>query len=329
MGSVKQAWIREFGEEEGLRKWNEHKKKFGRSKQQLIDEHGIDYYNDLITKKSTYSLTACIKKYGEVDGPIKWEEIKSKKIKTQKENHEKGLHNFGYGRTLEGMQEKYGIEQGYNKWCTRNKKQSYMTSKQRYIDEFGEELGSKMCYDIKNNSTLDKFISRYGDELGKIRYEANCRNCAISLDKMIEKYGEDLGTEKYNNWYQKITQSIMNQSTASKSSQKLFWDVYNNLPVEYQKKCKFHELNEEQKYFFWENEKCKCYKVDFKCGKYILEFNGIYWHEIRNDQSIYDTERKTRLESLGYHVDIVRDVDFFKNESEILKNIIKTIYETA
>lgn len=329
MGSVKQAWIQKYGEEDGLYRWNEHKKKFSRTKQQLIDEHGIDYYNELREKKITYSLEACIKKYGEIEGPIKWEERKAKKLKKQKENCINGLCNFGHGRTLDGMQEKYGIDIGYEKWIRRNKRQSYMTSKQRYIDEFGEELGTKICYDIKNNSTLDKFISRYGEDIGNEKYKENCRNCSITLPKMIEKYGYDLGIKKYNDWYLKVTTAILNQSAASKSSQKLFWDIYNTLSDDYQKKCKFHELNEEQKYFFWTDKKCQCYKIDFKCGKYILEFNGVYWHEIRNNQSEYDLTRKNRLENLGYHVDVIRDLDYHKDPNNVLNKIIQTIYETA
>lgn len=334
MASVKQAWIKKYGEEEGLRKWADQKKKYGRTREQLIHRYGSDYYENLKNKKTTYGLDACIKKYGNDIGKIKWNEIKNKKLETQKQNYNKRLqenplYKNNNGNTLEYYQHRYGVEDGLKRFEKRQRKHSYMVSKQRYIDEFGKELGTEICYGIKNNSSIKKFIERYGTEEGKIKYEENCRKCGITLERMIAKYGSELGPIKYNKWYRGVIQSCLHRTTVSKISQELFWAIYNNLDEKYQRYCKFHELNEEEKFFFWLNKKSKCYKVDFKCGKYILEFNGVYWHEIRFNKSEYDLERKKNLESIGYYVDIVKDVNYIKNKNLILEQITKKIYETA
>jgi len=141
MASVKQSWIRKYGEEEGLRKFNEFKKQYGRPKEKFIEEHGIDAWNKYVLSKKTYSLEICVEKYGEIEGPKKWEERKNKKINSQKDNFKDKTWNNG--RTLDSYQNRYGIEKGYKLWKLRNERQSYRFSKQYYLDTFGEIEGSK------------------------------------------------------------------------------------------------------------------------------------------------------------------------------------------
>ena len=55
MASVKQAWTKKYGEVEGLRLWEERKKKSAITEQNLI------------------------KKYGEIEGKSRWESYKNKR----------------------------------------------------------------------------------------------------------------------------------------------------------------------------------------------------------------------------------------------------------
>jgi hypothetical protein len=142
MASVKQAWIKKYGEELGLEKWNNHKMKFGRTKEQLREQYGTEYVNELSKKKATFSKEYYIKKYGEELGLEKWNNVLEKKIKTQKDNFKN--KKWKNGRTLEEYQERYGVDDGYKKWTERNRVQSYKVSKQRYIDEFGND-GIEIC----------------------------------------------------------------------------------------------------------------------------------------------------------------------------------------
>lgn len=327
MASVKQAWIRKYGEEEGLRRWEKQKKKYGRTKEQLREKYGDDYVKELSRKKATYSLEACIKRYGKIDGPKKWQERLSKKIETQRKRKEAG-HRYKNGRTLEEYQEKYGIEEGFKRWDARNKRQSYMVSTQRYIDEYGEEKGREIIRDIKDNSSLKSFIERYGKELGTKRYHENCKKCAITEDKMIKKYGPELGKIKYKQWLFRITQSTgeLFARGYSKISQKLFNELYSELDEPYKDNAYYAELNQEYQFYVnhEQNYPKKIIRVDFKCGNAIIEFDGSYWH----DEEL-DNKRDSLLESKGYEVLRVSDKEYNDNPNLIINKCKQFIYENA
>lgn len=90
----------------------------------------------------------------------------------------------------------------------------------------------------------------------------------------------------------------------------------------------------------------KCYKVDILLNdkKYIIEFNGSYWHcDPRTYKEDYlnkkknktakeiwqeDKERYINLQNLGYKVNIIWELDYNKNKEEILKNILEDYEKT-
>jgi len=327
MASVKQAWIKKYGEEEGLRKWEEQKKKYGRTKEHLRDQYGDKYVDELSEKKASYSLESCIKRYGEINGPKKWQDRLNKKIETQRKRKESG-HVYKNGRTLIEYQERYGIEDGYKRWKKRNDRQSYMSSKQRYINEFGEELGSEICKSIKDASSLDYYIRKYGIQEGMSRYRERCKKCAITEENMISKYGEELGKSKYTEWLIKVTETknSLIKRGYSLISQKLFWEVYNNLSADLREQCYFAELNKEYQ-FFVNHENSYPKKIimpDFKCGKCIIEYDGEYWH----DEDL-DKHRDTLLESKGYVILRIRGKEYHQNEKECIIKCIKFINERS
>jgi len=322
MASVKAAWIKKFGEVEGLEMWNEHKKRFGRTNDQLKETHGEDYVKELNKKRATFSKSAYIKKHGLIYGTKKWELVLEKKLQTQKDNFKNKKWNNG--RTLDEYQKRYGVEKGYTKWSERNRVQSYSVSKQRYIDEFGETVGSEMCKRIKDNSSLDSFISRYGKEDGLKRYEANCKACAITLPKMIKLYGETDGVVRYKEWLYKCTDHTHLQLGYSKSSQKLFWNIYELLTLETQKKCNFAELNEESKFYEHISNTIKLHKVDFKINNKIIEFDCDYWHDVEKDNL-----RDTFLKSHNYQILRVNYKDWTSNPQKTINKCIKYINEST
>lgn len=322
MASVKHAWIRKYGEELGLKKWNDHKTKFGRTNEQLREQYGSEYVNALSKKKATFSKKHYIKKYGEELGLKKWNDVLHKKLKTQKDNFKNKL--WKNGRTLEEYQERYGVVIGYKKWTERNRVQSYKVSKQRYIDEYGEELGSEICKSVKDNSSLKSFVDRYGEELGKIRYEENCKRCAITLPKMIELYGETDGIVRYKEWLQKCTDHSHLEQGYSKSSQSLFWDIYEKLSDSDKDKCNFAELNEESKFYQHLSDTIKLHRVDFKIGNKIIEFDSEYWHDIEQDKL-----RDDFLKSHNYTVLRVWYKDWVKDKQQIIDKCLNFINETT
>jgi hypothetical protein len=327
MASVKKAWIEKYGEEKGLQMWEDQKKKYGRTNAQLQEKYGDDYVKELNKKKAGHSLESCIRRYGEIEGSKKWEERLNKKIETQRKRKESG-HVYKNGRTLLEYQEKYGIEDGYKRWKNRNDRQSYMISKQRYVDEFGYELGSEICTAIKDNSSLDYYISKYGNQEGLRRYKERCKKCAITEEKMISKYGVELGSEKYKEWLLKVTETKngLFKRGYSLISQELFWEVYNNLSSELQHKCYFAELNKEYQFFvnYENNYPKKIIMPDFKCRKCVIEYDGEYWH---NEE--LDAQRDTLLKSKGYNILRITDKEYQQNEKECITKCIEFINERS
>jgi hypothetical protein len=99
---------------------------------------------------------------------------------------------------------------------------------------------------------------------------------------------EKYGNEFYNNRPKAEETCLKNNDTPygfigsgksySKISQKLFWKIYNRLPLELQEKCYFAELNKE---FHMHNSTNNTnYFYDFVISniKLIIEFNGNAWH---------------------------------------------------
>jgi very-short-patch-repair endonuclease len=319
MASVKQAWINKYGEREGLRMWNDHKSKFGKTKDELRIKYGDDYVKNLSKKKSTFNLQYYIDKYGDIDGKLRWDAVVSKKLKTQKDNfRDKKWKN---GRTLEEYQERHGVDVGYTKWSERNRIQSYKVSRQRYIDEYGEIYGREICAKIKDNISLESFVNRYGADAGRIKYEENCKKYAITLDRMVSKYGEIDGTVKYTEWLSAITKPL-EFNGVSKSSQTLFWQIYNHLPDNMKSDVYFYELNEEYKFYEHTDNLIKLHRVDFKFKHKIIEFDCEYWHDTYRDM-----KRDLFLKSHNYDVLRVKYENYMKNKSVVIGQCIKFLYE--
>lgn len=323
MASVKQAWIKKYGEEEGLRRYSDLKKSYGRTKEQLIAQYGEDYVENLMRKKACHSLKYYVEKHGEELGKDLWEKKIKKKTETQSLRREGGKI-YKNGRTLSEYQERYGLEDGYNRWLARNKNQSYKVSRQRYVDDYGEE-GLSICKKIKDNTSLDAFVERYGEEEGSKRYREKCKKSAVTEEKMILRYGEEFGKEKYKKWLLAVTQTRAKLFSRgySKISQDIFWKIYNTLHADYQLKCYFAELNEE--YQFFVNKEGgypnKIIRVDFKCGNAIIEYDGTYWH---NKTIEIDMLRDALLQKKGYVIKRINEID-----NNIIEECKQFIYENA
>lgn len=317
MSSVKQAWIKKYGKEEGLRKWEKQKKKYGRTKEQYIKEHGDAAWEILREKKRSIGKDRMIKRYGEKEGLKRWNDYLRKwKIGINKKKKE-GWKN---GQTLCEYQERYGLDDGYKRWKKRYKHHSYMVSEQRYIDEYGKIIGEQICKKIKDNSSLTSFIERYGNKIGKIRYKENCKNCAITIDKMIEKYGKDEGEKRYKEWIFKICESNANNARYSQISQELFWNIYENLNDNYKDKCFFAELNKEC--LFYINNKDiypnKIISVDFKLNNKIIEYDCDYWHNKELDE-----KRDVLLIEKNYSILRINHNDYIINKNKILNQCLE------
>ena len=266
---------------------------------------------------------------GNAARPIKWEEQKNKKLITQKNNKSLGLHKTS-AITLETLTSKYGIDDGTNRYAKYLEKQKYAHSKQSFLDKYGDTIGEQKWEDYlrsKDNTSLKSFIKRHGEEDGRIRYAENCKKCSTTLDNMILKFGVEEGTKRYTAKRLKAIAALSNVNTVSKISQRIFWDIYNVLHDSFKEYCRFAELNDESRFYFHKPKKINCYKIDFKCGKVIIEYNGKYWH--RNTTE-YDNIRKQDLESIGYTVIFISEDDIKKEiYNNTINNLKKIIHDKA
>jgi len=72
-----------------------------------------------------------------------------------------------------------------------------------FIEKHGEELGkikyNERCKNMKSSKTKEYYIEKYGEE----KYNEIKKSRGITIEKYIEKYGEEDGIINFNNWYEK------------------------------------------------------------------------------------------------------------------------------
>jgi quinol monooxygenase YgiN len=296
MASVKQAWIRKYGEEEGLRRYEELNK----------DKGSLNWYID---------------KYGITDGPAKYYD-KNKKLSVSiaalringKTDDEiatiRNKHSNKSRQTLSNMIERYGEEEGrlrYEQYRHKNK----LTSNRRL------EYWIKRCngdveqakIKLKNWQTRDLqwFINKYGDIDGLQRYNNMNGKRGRLLENYIRKYGKDVGLEKYleacKNW---------------KEGQRGIFNSSGQLEVEDFLNTIFENVKgsrNETGIILTDAEKTKelqnntLYPDIIVNDKYIIQYNGDFWHANKtlfpDDSTVVGRVKKT--------AGLIREIDRQKN----------------
>lgn len=125
-----------------------------------------------------------IKKWGETEGLIRYNNWKSKTAST-----------------LENFIRRYGEIEGPIKYKERYEKNTkeYQVNKSSIEDWDSKQL-------LKGGS-LENFIKRHGIEEGTIRYKNYINKCKNPINKFIQKYGESQGVLKYKEWVNKTPRS--------------------------------------------------------------------------------------------------------------------------
>ncbi len=128
--------------------------------------------------KKSHTLEGYIKKYGEIDGRLRWSNMK---------NNKKRSH------TLEGYIEKYGEREGKNKWTSF--KDDKKITLDKYIYKYGDDIGRKKYneYIIKNKytNTVEYYVEKYGEIEGYHRWNTkNSKNSKSSSKIITSERGE-------------------------------------------------------------------------------------------------------------------------------------------
>jgi len=202
--------------------------------------------------------------------------------------------------------------------------------------------------------TLEKCISKYGEEIGKIKYQErqdkwqktlNENNDKDELDKKRglnkEQFIEKHGIEKYNKNIESIRYGNTKEALIEKFGETFYIDRINKIKtakrnsgfnkyskismelfIEIEKylieKC-YYGKNEKVVQFYDNDGKYFCFYVDFMCGDKIIEFYGNYYHgnpEFYNKDIIIGSKYK------HYTVE-----DIWKRDSERIKLIEEKGYQ--
>lgn len=244
-----------------------------------------------------------------------------------------------------------GTLEDYKLKCNNRK-----INKEKYILLYGEEEGVKKWTEKKNKSkiTLENMIRVHGEDEGVKKWKLYIENqkYSQSYEGLIKNHGIERGSDIYNfrkklnrlcidKFLETGSHRFLNRSF-SKSSQKLFWSIYNRLPIELKQKCYFKELNHEFVVVTNENNSKSCYLYDFVISNinFCIEFNGDFWHANPNiynsDDIIFDKtasqiwqkdQKKIRLLKDERNIDtvIVWESQWTDDKIDIVDKMIKKI----
>lgn len=241
---------------------------------------------------------------------------------------EKYIEMQAKSNTYEYKKDKYGwSEEDFLKY---NKSRSITLD--NMVDKYGEIVGKEKYENYVEKQrysgcSIEYFVEKYGEVQGVKKYYDLCKRKSLTITNFILKYGEILGRKKYRDYINRT------KNFYSKSSQELFWKIKTN-------KCYFAEYNKEfgliseTNYYFYDF-------VDIELKK-CIEYNGDYWHL---NPKFYSKTYKTHygytaeevwekdkkkidfIKSKGYDVMIVWESEYLNNPNCVIKKIEEFLYD--
>ena len=265
-----------------------------------------------LAKKTAITLDNLIKKYGDIDGVRRWESYKHKQAESNSLEYKKEKHgwtdnqfkeyNNSRSQTLEKMISRHGETEGISKWESYCSRQSYTNTKLYFINQYGEDAGTKRYIEINKKKSV-----------GNPKVLAEKLN--ISLSEAV-----DIIISRQKNFFRSNLEKEFIQLLEEKMG-----------PLEH--------TSFKNPFGKWSND-LKTYVVyDVKHKNRIIEFNGDYWHAnpkiyredamIRNKKAVDIWERdmlklKT-VEDLGFFTLVVWESDFNFNKVKKVEEVIEWI----
>ena len=333
--TIKEILSEFFNEKEVLRRLPNHLKLTGNGFTiakllKKFDKEGakLAYKTKIENDKRKGTLEGYIHRYGEMDGPIKYKEKNAKlsvsesalrlngktdaEIQDIKKNH--ANHS---AITEENLIQRYGEVKGrelYSNVQVRDlqffigagwsleeyedliERKTFGWSVEGYIEKYGKEDGlNRWLIDKKKGSDINWFISKYGEERGRIEYakvlkartEGGARNSKIQI--------------KFSTALFELLPDYLRDSFYGSPISKDFW------------------MNFESNEFG-----IKCCIPDIRIHNVLIEFDGDYWHS-REETVIRDAQKTILLTGLGYSIYRVKENNYNANEKACLTAALKFI----
>jgi len=283
----------------------------------------LSCFNVRDLRKAT--LANMIKKYGEKEGNIRWEQYKQKQA---------------FSNSFEYKQQRYGWTK--EKFDEYNNKRA--STKQNFVKRHGVEEGTKKWNEYRKRQsyagvTEDYFIEKYGSVEGAQKFKEVCSKKGNSIDTFIARHGEILGKEKWERLCEKQSQ-YRRQSILANN---LFNEILNNLPETMHSTIFFDSKNHE---YFFAKKGYKTLFVDFYCAssKKIIEFAGDYWHGNPNiyvpeyfikqanatagDLYLYTLQKNNILQNVhGCKVLLIWESEYKKDKEKVIQQCLDFLNE--
>ena len=177
----------------------------------------------------------------------------------------------------------------------------------------------------KDNTQIEYWLNKTDGNLEEAKKLLSQRQTTFSLKSCIEKHGEKEGKQIWLNRQEKWHKSYK-KSNFSKISQDLFWQIaekLNSLSNVY-----FAELNDnKEKDLSGNNNELRLRLneklilpdfIDTNLNK-IIEFDGTYWHKVKNKNYSFDNNPDIKRQKLiienGYTVLHINELDY-KNDKQ-------------
>lgn len=177
----------------------------------------------------------------------------------------------------------------------------------------------------RDTTKIGYWLEKTDGDLEKAKKLLSKRQSTFSLEKCIEKYGKNEGIEVWLNRQEKW-QKNFKKTNFSKISQELFWNMtekINDLSNIY-----FAQLDEnKQKDLSGKNNEFRL-RLDKKIilpdfidiqKKKIIEFDGTYWHEVKNKKYSFtnnpDNQKEKLINENGYSILRIKENDY-KNDKQ-------------
>ena len=108
-------------------------------------------------------------------------------------------------------------------------------------------------------------------------------------------------------------------------SQELFWSIFNQLPVELQNETYFATFGKEFAMYDFENNTGYYYDFSLVYLKFIIEFDGKYWHNEKTEKR--DIQKQKFIEGMGFEVIRIKEQDYYDNKINVITECLNKIIE--
>jgi len=294
------SYIKKFGQEEGTKKWLA-----------ICD-----------LRKGQCSLDYYIEKYGEEEGNKRYE------VKLDRRNMPTCIE--------------YWTHRGYNDELAKSKLTEYIKNRPNFsreycIQKYGMEEGIKI-HKARTDLWQSTLKAKTPEEIAAIN--AKKGSC---LEVYVNKYGEEIGKQKYEQWLVNVTNRLTSRTGKSSREATIFFlRLYKRLKklgiISSRNDVRFSSTEDDEYYILTKNG-IRYYDFLIKNINFIIEYNGVTWHPREGD---YDWKSpfgrtyeealendKLKLEeanALGFHVEYVwSDSDI---ESELNRLCLKILDHT-